>query len=188
MKTVLVTGGAGFISSNTCKALDPAGFLPIIRRLRADPKFVSRHWPLQLSAMEFPGSRADFGHGGSRRAVLSHRAGPAKEPVQSRVGPPRSLRRSPCVCDPYLARIRMVLREYGNQALMRLRVKVYGRSCSRYHTGSTGDWCTILSLGHGGPTLGGDLDRRTPRPGPPTPRPRSAQGATRTGDQGRERS
>jgi hypothetical protein len=29
MKTVLVTGGAGFISSNTCKALDPAGFLPI---------------------------------------------------------------------------------------------------------------------------------------------------------------
>jgi len=35
----------------------------------------------------------------------------------------------------------------------------------------------ILPLGDGGPTLGGDLDRRTPRPGPPTTPTRPASGA-----------
>ena len=29
MKTVLVTGGAGFIGTHTCKALAAAGFLPV---------------------------------------------------------------------------------------------------------------------------------------------------------------
>jgi UDP-glucose 4-epimerase len=29
METVLVTGGAGFIGSHTCKALTAAGFLPV---------------------------------------------------------------------------------------------------------------------------------------------------------------
>jgi UDP-glucose 4-epimerase len=29
MEIVLVTGGAGFIGSHTCKALEAAGFLPI---------------------------------------------------------------------------------------------------------------------------------------------------------------
>jgi nucleoside-diphosphate-sugar epimerase len=29
MKTILVTGGAGFVGSHACKALSPAGQLPV---------------------------------------------------------------------------------------------------------------------------------------------------------------
>ena len=36
MKTVLVTGGAGFVGSHACKALARAGYLPVTQRYRFD--------------------------------------------------------------------------------------------------------------------------------------------------------